>query len=304
MYFLEHDDLQLLGRRLGPQARSQPVAEDLRGWRWERPPLSPVFDAPLQVAEVAGTTCATGRDVYLTHVVGVRPRPTAEEVEERALRAAVGRAVIAAKRAIYLHGPAAAGMVAGLEPPALGQLMVEEAPAPAGLAEKVALLWRWECGRLAARIAEAAAAQPGATVDTLAALAVPVTVGRRADGRFLGLAGRLEADGVLGPALIVTVVRFGPARAADRLLTTGLALVLEAAHEVPVDVGCVTYGGFVDGHLTVRRDLHLIDDELRQEFIEARDEKARLVQEEIDPGLPGVCPEECGYRPICHEGVR
>lgn len=304
MYFLEHDDLRLIARRLGPQARSQPVAEDLRGWRWYRPPLSPVFDAPLGVDEVAGTTCPTGRDVYLAHVLDVRRRPSPDDLEEGALRAAVGRAVIAAKRAIYLHGPAAAGVVAGLESPALGHLLVEETPAPIGLAERVTALWAWECGRLAARIGEAAAAQPGATADTLAALAAPVTVGRRVDGRFLGLAGRLEADGVLGPALIVTALRFGPARPADRLLTTGLALALEVAHDVPVDLGCVTYGGFVDGHLSVVRDLHVIDDELRQQFIEARDEKARLVQEEIDPGRPGACPDACPYRTMCHEGVR
>jgi CRISPR-associated protein Csa1 len=328
VYFLEHEDLQLIARRLGPQARSQPVAEDLRGWRWYRPPLSPVFDAPLDVDEVAGMTCATGRDVYLTHVLDVRRRPSPDAVAAEALRAAVGRAVLAAKRALYLHGPAAAGVVAGLEPPALGELLVEESPAPAGLAEQVAALWAWECGRLAARIGEAAAAQPGATADSLVALAAPVTVGRRVDGRFLGLVGRLEADGVLGPALIVTVLRFGPARPADRLVTasgscgwprlpqfgparpadrlvtTGLALALEAAHDVPVELGCVTYGGFVDGHLCVERDLHVIDDELRQQFIEARDEKARLVQEEIDPGLPGACPADCPYGTVCHEGVR
>lgn len=304
MYFLEHEDLQLIARRLGPQARSQPVAEDLRGWRWYRPPLSPVFDAPLDVHEVAGAICPTGRDVYLTHVLEVRRRPRPEEVEEEALRAVVGRAVLAAKRAIYLHGPAAAGVVAALEPPALGELLVEEAPVPSGLAEKVGVLWGWECARMAARINEAVAAQPGATADTLVALAVPVTVGRRIDGRFLGLAGRLEADGVVGPAPVVTALRFGAARPTDRLVTTGLALALEATHDVPVEFGCVTYGGFVAGHLWVKRDLHVIDDELRQQFIEARDEKARLVQEEIDPGLPAVCPEECPYWAVCHGSVR
>lgn len=304
MFFLEHADLELIARRLGPQARAEPVAEDLRGWRWYQPPLSPIFDPPLSVEEVADTTCPTGRDIYLTRVLGVEPRPTREQLSERALRRLAGRAVVAAKAAIYQHGARAAAVVGDLEQPPLGELLAVEAPAPPGLAANVAGLWAWERARLAARIGEAAAAQPDAGADALVALVAPVTVGRRVDGRFLGLTDRLEADAVLGPAPLVTMVRFGPARPSDRLLTTGLALALEATHDAPVDLGCLTYGRFADGLLSVTRDLHVIDDELRQQFIEARDEKARLVQEEIDPGLPDACPDTCPFRPICHEGLR
>ena len=32
----------------------------------------------------------------------------------------------------------------------------------------------------------------------------------------------------------------------------------------------------------------------------SRDEKARLVAEELDPGLPSVCPRTCPYLQTCH----
>jgi len=38
--------------------------------------------------------------------------------------------------------------------------------------------------------------------------------------------------------------------------------------------------------------IHIIDDELRQWFIEERDEKMRMIYEEIDPGL-GECYNYC-----------
>lgn len=302
MYWLDHGDLQLISRRLGPQARSQPVVEDLRGWRWDRPPLSPVFDAPLTVEEVAGVWCPTGRDVYLTRVLGVSPAPGPAEIESAALRATVARAVTTAKRAVYEDGAHVAWARLAAAPPALAEVLPVEAPAPAGLAERVAALWTWEWRRIAARVAEAAATQPQASADALVALALPVTVGWRAEARYLGLATPLEADGVLQPVLAVAVMRFRPPRAEDRLVATGLALALEAVHDWPVDVGLVVSGGFADGLPTVRRELFMIDDELRQQFIELRDEKARLVQEEIDPGLPQTCPEDCPFWRTCHGG--
>jgi hypothetical protein len=62
----------------------------------------------------------------------------------------------------------------------------------------------------------------------------------------------------------------------------------------------VVYARFVHGRVVVERDFHLIGDELRQMFVEERDEKARMASEELDPGLPGVCPRTCPYLRTCH----
>lgn len=300
MYFLGREDLALLHRRLGQEARVQPVVEDLRGWRWDRPPLSPVFEPMLTVEEVASAECPSGRDVYLSRVLGVRSPEPVEAIEERALRAAVAACVTQAKRLIYLHGAEAAALVPDLTPPSLGLLLYAEVPVPPGLAERVGSLWSWECSRIAARVRETAAAFPGVGSDALAALALPVTVGQRVDGRFLALAADLEVDGLVSHPRVVVLLRFGEERLGDRLATAGLALALEAAWECPVDFGCVVEAGFADGRPVVRRQLYVIDDELRQRFIEARDEKARLVQEEIDPGPIGGCGEGCPRWTVCH----
>jgi len=70
----------------------------------------------------------------------------------------------------------------------------------------------------------------------------------------------------------------------------GYALVMEALHEYPVNLGCLVYVDFKGDRMIVRKDIHIIDDELRQWFIEERDEKMRMIYEEIDPGFWGVLP--------------
>jgi CRISPR-associated protein Csa1 len=120
------------------------------------------------------------------------------------------------------------------------------------------------------------------------------------DGRFLGLSEHLAADAISFPDVAVLDLKFGPRETFHRLTTTGYALVLESLFDRPVDVGCVVYSRFMNGRIIVERDFHLIGDELRQMFVEERDEKARLVTEELDPGLPAVCARICGRvgRPI------
>jgi CRISPR-associated protein Csa1 len=120
------------------------------------------------------------------------------------------------------------------------------------------------------------------------------------DGRHLGLSQHLSVDGVSFPNLTVFELKFGQRRDFHRLSTTGYALVIESLFEVPIDVGCVVYVRLADGRVSLERDFHLIDDELRQVFIEERDEKMRLIAVEIDPGLPNQCPSSCPYLRACY----
>lgn len=124
------------------------------------------------------------------------------------------------------------------------------------------------------------------------------------DGRFVGLSEHLAADAIGFPDLTVLDLKFGPREPFHRLTTTGYALVLESLYERPVDVGCIVYARFVGGRVVVERDFHVIGDELRQMFVEERDEKARLVAEEIDPGLPAACPRTCPYLRTCRPSER
>jgi CRISPR/Cas system-associated exonuclease Cas4 (RecB family) len=73
----------------------------------------------------------------------------------------------------------------------------------------------------------------------------------------------------------------------------GYALVLEAVYEFPVDVGVTVYANLEDDRLHIKREFTLIGDELRMEFVEVRDEKQRMVAEELDPGPCEGCEAWC-----------
>jgi CRISPR-associated protein Csa1 len=88
-------------------------------------------------------------------------------------------------------------------------------------------------------------------------------------------------------------IKFGKPQKFHRLATTGYALVMESIYEYPINVGCVVYVTFQGDNLSIERDFHVIDDELRQWFIEERDERMRIVEEEIDPGFAQSCPRTC-----------
>jgi CRISPR-associated protein Csa1 len=93
---------------------------------------------------------------------------------------------------------------------------------------------------------------------------------------------------------MVLDLKFGEPKKFHRLSTTGYALVMEAIHEYPINLGCIVYAEFKGDRLIVKKDIHIIDDELRQWFIEERDQKMRMIYEEIDPGL-GNCYDSCPY---------
>lgn len=208
-------------------------------------------------------------------------------------------------RAIYAHGAdGCPGALAELASPDArlvdgSGLVGAEAEALSGM---VASLWTYEYHRIVGRVQEVLARQPRVGTDSLAAAALPVTVAQRADGTLVGLTGQLTADAVATFGPVVLRVKFGRREEHDRLSTASYALVLESLHDYPVDVGCVVYGRFERDRLLVERDLHLIDDELRQWVLDERDELGRLVSEEVDPGMPAECGEDCPYVGQCHRG--
>ena len=302
MYFLSEEEKRLILRKLLPQAREHEVHPDLRGWNWAQPPLAPVYEAMLGLYEIAGQYCPTGRDVYLRHVQGVRPPPNMLMVEGSLLHEALTSIILAAKRAIYNQGiECLAGLKALTRPEPTG-LGAETLTLPEreALEDKLDTLWDFEYHRIIARVQDVLTRQPHVRADALAALALPVVVEQRLDGRFLGLSAHLSADAFVFSEPMMLDIKFGKRRDFHRLATTGYALVMESLYEFPVNVGCVVYPTFEAGRLLIERDFHLIDDELRQWFIEARDERMRLVEEEIDPGLAEECYEPCPYRLVCH----
>jgi len=298
MYFLSDEEKRLLLRRLAPQARDHGVAEELRGWNWHQPPLSPMFDTRLGVYEVAGHYCPTGRDLYLRRVMNVRVLPSPAMAEGAYLHALLCRIILAAKRTLYTADGNPLDALEVLQEPTLAPM--DNGVDADGLREKATLLWTYEYRQIVARVQDVLARQPRIGIDSLVNLALPVIAEQKLDGTFLGLSPHLSVDAFVWSEPMVLDVKFGRKEPFHRLSTTGYALVMESIYEYPVNLGCLVYASFAGGRVLLERDFHVIDDELRQWFIEARDERARLVEEEIDPGLPEECPLTCPYYRVCH----
>jgi len=295
MYFLSEEEKRLLLRKLLPQARGKGVAEELRGWNWDKPPLSPIYGVKLGIFEVAGKYCPTGRDLYLRRVLEAKPPPSPAMSEGTILHKVLCDMIVEAKRIIYNHGSKCLEELKKLSPP---ENLFRDGDED--LCQKVNKLWDFEHRRILSRVEEILTRQPYVGVDSLVALALPVTVEQRLDGSFLGLSSHLSADAFIFSEPMMVDIKFGKPQKFHRLGTTGYALVMESLYEYPINVGCVVYVSFRDDGLSIERDFHLIDDELRQWFIEERDERMRIVEEEIDPGFAESCPRTCFCWRECH----
>jgi CRISPR-associated protein Csa1 len=168
------------------------------------------------------------------------------------------------------------------------------------LIPRLQTLWEFQQRRILVRIQEVLARYPTIGADSLVALALPVTLEQRLDGSFLGLSPNLSVDAFHIAETMVLDLKFGRKQGFHRLTTTGYALVMESLYEYPINLGCIVYVNFKGTDISLERDFHLIDDELRQQFIEERDERMRMVAEEIDPGLPDNCQTGCPYWRECH----
>ncbi len=322
MYFLSEEEKRLVLRRLLPQARAHDVHPELRGWNWDKPPLSPIYDTRLAIYEIAGKYCPTSRDVYLRRVMGIKVPPSPAMSQGSQLHQILCQLFLAAKRLIYQHSENCLAPLRALSPADF--LPVKETEtrgtrqeatgtnehnelnklnSPNQLNElrtRAQILWDYEHPRIISRVQEVLARYPHIGADSLASLALPLTVEQRLDGSFLGLSPYLSADAFNFAEPMIVDIKFGWKQKFHRLGTTGYALVTESLHEYPVNLGCLVYASFKDNRLTVERDFHLIDDELRQWFIEERDERMRMVSEEIDPGVAKECPVGCPYQRECH----
>src|SRR5712692_801847 len=106
MYFPAEEERRYVLRKLLPQARKQGVFDELRGWSWDQPPMAPVYEqVRLGVHEIATRYCPTGRDVFQRRVMHAHAEANRFMEEGRILHEVLAGLVVAAKRAIYIHGP-------------------------------------------------------------------------------------------------------------------------------------------------------------------------------------------------------
>lgn len=260
-------------KKMLPQARSLDIDDDNRGWNWHRPPLEPRYEERLGVSDVSNGYCPTHRDLYLSRVLKYRLKPNYFMISGKTFHQILVDVVTHAKKLIYtigasdlkrfgneLHKPVTINW------PAEVNTLTDEQKAE--LIEKGKLLRDYEQSRICSRIEEILTQQPYIGCDSLAHLAVPLVCENKLDGRFLGLSPYLSTDAFVVSEPMIMDLKFGPPQKFHRLTTTGYALAMEALYEVPVNLGCIIYGEFKNGRLIVNKDMHFIDDELRQWFLE------------------------------------
>ncbi len=139
--------------------------------------------------------------------------------------------------------------------------------------------------------------------DGLVALALPIDVNVPVPGRYLGLAEPTIADAVSFRDGIVFAIMFEPPEERHHLVTTGLALAAESAFERPFDIGCTVFLRGRGNRVEVRRDFHVIGDEVRQVFIEEQDDRMHMLDAGVDPGLPEQCPPSCPLLVTCRPSL-
>lgn len=292
------------------KARELGIAEELRGWNWHRPPLEPPYDVKLALYEIANQYCPTGRDVFLRRVEKKEGKAGRAMLEGVVLHSVVTGVIVQAKQLIYSLGVDQHEEIIRR----LRELCQADAPLETRWQEeaerlpeerrteffrKIRTTRQFEVDRVVGRLQDHLVRQPFIGPDSLVALALPVTVEHRLDGSYLGLSSQLNSDAYNFAEPMILDLKFGEPKPFHRLTTTGYALVMEAIYEFPVNLGCIVYAHFVGDRLRLTKDIHIISDELRQWFIEVRDERQRMVAEELDPGKPEKCPEWCQFHAIC-----
>lgn len=283
MFMPTAEEKKRLLRGTIPRARKLGVDDTLRGWSWPSPPLLSPYEVPLGLAEVANAYCATGRDLYARRDLDASPEPNEKMLLGGALHEAFRNWTVHAKKSLYHHGA---------EAPEQAIQDIRAFPDPE--LPEARVLVSYEADALEFRLREALGQFPRIQTDALVAQVLPVTLGAMLDGAFLGLSRRLSTDLLnLGEPCILNVIFNDEKRDFHPLTLAGYALVLEAVHEFPVDVGVTVYANFQDGRLHIERHFTVLGDELRMEFVEVRDEKQRMVADEIDPGPCEGCEEWC-----------
>lgn len=279
VYFLNEIEHKYLTLNLRPKIRQNPVPEELRGWNWHAPPLKPYYDVKLPMYLICSQYCPSMRDVYLTMVERVRGEENFSISLGKAIHNAISQAIKEAKKGSF-----------NSTPPAHENDTINSA---------VRQVWDYTLALCRSAYLKMRSEQIYASDDDVVLTSIPFLVEHRMDGSLLGCSGIIAVDCYDYMRNIVFDVKVGDLNPKMRLYTTGYALILESIYEIPVDVGCIVSVTFNGNKMSVTKDLHYIDANLRSWWVEERDKKAEIVFNETDPGKADNCSRTCIFRSYC-----
>lgn len=281
-------------RRLHWLRQRDPVELGLRGWSWDNPPLRPRAYFGLGVSEVAYRYCETARDVFLRRVRRLEFKPS-PQMRIGSIVHSVFHAAAWDVRRLLVNGLDSWRVYEELAGKARERLI--ELIGGDGISWAVSF-YKYLVLGWASEAARVEALYGGEAVTWL-----PWFTEVRVDGSSLGLSNNLRVD-ALAEGGVVVEVKYGKPLEFHKTGLAGYALALESQLEVPVDYGILVYvNGIPEGKPRISYEYVYIDNHLRHEFLEKRDEIIDMLETQREPPRQPSCPKTCPFYEYCW-GVR
>ncbi|WP_229569082.1 type I-A CRISPR-associated protein Cas4/Csa1 [Saccharolobus caldissimus] len=286
--FFTLSDVMLLSRRLKSFPRA--ISEELRGWKWDEPPIYPSSNTLLNVSDLTNGFCETQRFVYLKYK-GYKPE----------IKAKIGNtihqtyvyAIETIKRLIYENENIDGSKLKTLMGDEFYNLLrtVEEGNIAKVLWDHITNIYSAELDKVRGKLF--------LTKDSLVASVIPFYVEFPIDGSLIGLQHAIRADAFIPIIPLIAEMKTGGYKKAHELALVAYAMAYESQFEIPIDFGYLCYVN-VDGN-RVFNNCRIIplSDSLRTEFLEIRDRAIESIDKDLDPGLPKKCDSECPFLKIC-----
>lgn len=277
-------------RRLHWLRQRDPVELGLRGWSWDNPPLRPRAYFGLGVAEVAYRYCETARDVFLRRVRRLEFKPSPQMRIGLIVHSVFHAAAWDVRRLL----------VNGLDSWRVYEELAERArERVSGLVGGDGVNWAVSLYKYLVLGWSSEAARAEALYGGEAVTWLPWFTEVRVDGSSLGLSSNLRVD-ALAEGGVVVEVKYGKPLDFHKTGLAGYALALESQLEVPVDYGILVYvNGVPEDKPRISYEYVYIDNHLRHEFLEKRDEIIDMLESEHEPPKPPSCPKTCPFYEYC-----
>lgn len=275
------------------------VSEELRGWSWSNPPLVPPYPVKLAVSDIANEFCETGRFVYLRYVEKAPEQLQPRLTRGKLIHNTIAEASRIAKMIIY-SGAIEKFRDKFIENTEKTYSKLSSEATVEGFREIFNLIWSYAADIFSSSLAKARARSPYLSIDSIAALTIPGVNEYPVDGTLIGLTKTIRIDNLLPPSIIVEY-KTREYQPIYEIGLTAYALAYESQYETPVNHAILVSVKIDEKRRNIKyyEKPIAISDHLRQKFIDLRDNLAKIVNDQIDPGKPKQCHPDCPYLKLC-----
>jgi CRISPR-associated protein, Csa1 family len=300
MFFSLHEILEIL-RRI--KELNVSIDDELRGWNWKNPPLISPFSKLINVSDLAGIECKTHRFGYVKYVLKIK----GEENKLLQVGALTHRLYSLAyqncKLIVYLYFPKN-GQEFYDKFIEKKQEIYKEAERYYALGSDskkiVDIIWNYAAHSFASSYDKIMIQSKHLNPDSVVGIISPVITEFPLDGSLLGFNRSVRIDGYVYPNLLIEI-KTGELRSTAELGLACYSLIFESIYHIPIDAGLLLNVVFENdfSSFKVYEKNIIISESLRTRLIEERDEFIKIVENEIDPGLPEFCDPKCPYLKFC-----